>query len=814
MESYEKLGVFYLGRTRDAATRQTTATPLLYDARDLTTHAVCVGMTGSGKTGLCLGLLEEAAIDGIPAIIVDPKGDLGNLLLTFPDLRAEDFQPWVDPDDAARKGLTPEALAAETATKWRQGLASWDQDGDRIRRLKGAAEFAIYTPGSDAGRPVSVLASFAAPPAEVLADGDLYRDRIATAATSLLGLVGISADPLRSREHILLSTLFDTAWRAGRDIDIAGLIRDVQKPPIAQVGVLDLETFYPAGERFQLALALNNVIAAPSFSSWLQGAPLAIDQLLYTEAGKPRHAIFSIAHLSDAERMFFVSLLLNQTLGWMRTRPGSTSLRALFYMDEIFGFLPPVAAPPSKKPMLTLLKQARAFGLGVVLATQNPVDLDYKALANIGTWFLGRLQTDQDRSRVLEGLFGGQAAEPGSPRSVVEQGLSQVGSRVFLMHNVHDEAPTLFESRWVMSYLAGPMSREQIKRIEGARPQQAVTASPTQTGAAEGDRTPAVGQATTRRASARPVVPADVPEVFLAARSAVDEITYVPYLLGQVRVSFRHAKLADAVRRESTLLADLPDGAAAVDWLNAERLGDGMPDLLPAPRDGATFGDVPSGALKAASLKRWATTLQDTLAREERLDLWSHKPSGTLSSPGESERDFRIRLLDALRSERDRQVDALRRKMAPKASALAERIARAQQAVEREAAQASSQKMQAAISVGATLLSGLFGRKALSSSTLSKASSAARGFSRSQKESQDVENARENLARLEQQRAELEAEVSAEVAAIGQANDLSAVTLETVAVRAKKADVEVLRVALAWAPSSPGPVGAPSPAWR
>ncbi|HPK66144.1 MAG TPA: ATP-binding protein, partial [Thermoanaerobaculia bacterium] len=407
MENYEKLGVFYLGRYRDGETGESTAQPFLYDSRDLLTHAVCVGMTGSGKTGLCLGLLEEAAIDGIPALIVDPKGDLGNLLLTFPNLAPDDFLPWVDAEEAQRKGMSREELAAATAKRWAEGLAKWDQSGERIARLREAAEFAIYTPGSDAGRPLSVLSSFAAPPRALVEDGDLFRERIATAATSLLGLAGISADPLQSREHILLASLFEKAWREGRDYDLQSLVRDVPKPPLTQVGAFDIEVFFPAADRMQLALRLNNVLASPAFGSWLTGEPLDIDALLHSRTGKPRHCIFSIAHLSDAERSFFLALLFEQVLAWMRTRPGTTSLRAILYIDEIFGFLPPVANPPTKRPLLTMFKQARAFGLGLVVATQNPVDLDYKALANAGTWFLGRLQTDQDRTRVLDGLFGG-----------------------------------------------------------------------------------------------------------------------------------------------------------------------------------------------------------------------------------------------------------------------------------------------------------------------------------------------------------------------------------------------------------------------
>ena len=427
-------------------------------------------MTGSGKTGLCIGLLEEALIDGIPAILIDPKGDLANLCLTFPDLRPEDFPPWVNEDDARRKGLDVAAYAAQQAELWRKGLAAWGQDGARIRRLRDAADVVIYTPGSTAGLPVSIVKSFAAPPAAVREDAEIFRERIGTTATSLLGLLGIEADPLQSREHILLARLLETAWREGRDLDLPGLIQQIQTPPVTKVGALDLDAFFPPKDRFALAMRLNNLLAAPGFDAWLEGEPLDVGALLHTAEGKPRVAIFSIAHLSDAERMFFVSLLLNETLGWMRAQSGTTSLRAIVYMDEIFGYFPPVANPPSKLPLLTLLKQARAFGVGVVLATQNPVDLDYKGLANTGTWFIGRLQTERDKARVLDGLEGVAAgSDQRFDRAAMEELLGGLGNRVFLLNNVHEDGPEVFETRWAMSYLRGPLTRTQIKQLMADR---------------------------------------------------------------------------------------------------------------------------------------------------------------------------------------------------------------------------------------------------------------------------------------------------------------------------------------------------------
>ncbi len=462
---YEKLGAFYLGRPYDPATKKEIAQPLLYDSKDLLTHAVCVGMTGSGKTGLCLSLLEEAAIDNIPSIVVDVKGDLGNLLLTFPNLAPEDFAPWVDGGEAARQGLSVEQFAAKEAQTWRDGLAKWDQDGSRIARFRQAVDLAIYTPGSEAGLPISILSSFSAPPEEILSDNDLLQERISSTAASLLTLLGIDADPIKSRECILLANILDRAWRNSEDLDLPALLQRIQTPPFERIGVLPLESFFPEKDRFELAMQLNNLLASPSFQSWLEGEPLDIDRMLYGPQGKPRVAILSIAHLADAERMFFVSLLLNATLGWVRRQSGTSSLRAIFYMDEIFGYLPPTAMPPSKKPMLTLLKQARAFGLGIMLATQNPVDLDYKALSNIGTWMIGRLQTERDKERLMDGLLQG---EDSLSRPELERLLAGLDQRIFLLHNVHEDHPVLFKVRWALSYLRGPLTRAEIKKLKPA----------------------------------------------------------------------------------------------------------------------------------------------------------------------------------------------------------------------------------------------------------------------------------------------------------------------------------------------------------
>ncbi|MDZ7377536.1 MAG: ATP-binding protein, partial [candidate division KSB1 bacterium] len=540
MQDFEKLGVFYLGREYDLEKKQAREELLLYNSKDLVTHAVCVGMTGSGKTGLCIGLLEEAAIDGIPAIIVDPKGDLPNLLLTFPELEPKDFLPWVNAEDAQKKGVSLEEYAAQQANLWKKGLADWGQDSSRIKRLREAADFTIYTPGSNAGIPVSILKSFAAPPQVIMEDSDLLRERINTTVTSLLNLMGIEADPLQSREHILLSNILDSTWQKGQDLDLAGLIHAIQTPPMTKIGVFDIESFFPSKDRFALAMKLNNLLAAPGFSVWLEGEPLDIDRILYTSDGKPRMSIFSIAHLNDAERMFFVSLLLTQLLGWMRTQSGTTSLRSIFYMDEIFGYFPPVANPPAKAPLMTLLKQARAFGLGIVLATQNPVDLDYKGLSNTGTWFIGRLQTDRDKQRVLDGLEGASASGGKFNRKKMEQILAGLGKRIFLMNNVNEDEPVIFETRWVMSYLRGPLTRTQIKQLMD--PKKAAISA-----AAGAPSTPATAKSARPEAAAlRPSLPPEIVQYYLPIRKvqpAGATLLYEPMLLGIGKVFFSDTKL-------------------------------------------------------------------------------------------------------------------------------------------------------------------------------------------------------------------------------------------------------------------------------
>ncbi len=705
---------FYLGREYDLAARKVLDRPVMYDARDLTTHGVVVGMTGSGKTGLCINLLEEAAIDGIPSIIIDPKGDLTNLLLQFPDLNADDFKKWVNEDEARHKGLSPDEYARQLAERWRKGLVDTGQTPERIARLRDSAEWRVYTPGSEAGLALSVLQTFTAPKGKVTREA--LNQKIDATTTALLGLTGIAADPVQSREHILIAQLFLSAWGKGKDLDLHALITQIQEPPLPKIGAFDMETFYPEKERLKLAVALNNILAAPSFSTWITGEALDLEKMLYG-AGKPRQLIFYVAHLDDAQRMFFITLLLEEVLSWTRKQPGTTSLRAILYFDEVFGYLPPHPAnPPTKLPLMTLLKQARAFGVGVLLATQNPVDLDYKALSNAGTWFVGKLQTERDKARLVEGLEG-VAAERGtlSNRAYLETVISALGNRVFLLHDVHRGQPLLFQSRQALSFLRGPMTRDQVAQLmdplkerEAAKPDPAADApvaaillcrrcmAELPPGATRCPKCgewvlPPAGRAEDRqfkqqlqqaeaartgvvpavRLHAPPDLPTEVSPLYLpssgTARPAGAALVYRLRLLGVAEVSFLDKKRGVAHRQTYRLLAPAPVAGAAVSWATAERIG---AQPVAAPDPGAGWAPVPDALQTGRKLKSLEKSLADYLYNEARLVLLENAKLGVLGQPGEDVVAFRERCRTAARQEAGQAVAAERLKYAPKFEAL------------------------------------------------------------------------------------------------------------------------------------------------
>lgn len=825
MTDFETLGAFYLGKHYDLGTRTRRDDLVLYDAKDLTTHAVIIGMTGSGKTGLGIDLIEEALIDRIPVIAIDPKGDLGNLALRFPRLAAEDFRPWIDPQQAATAGVTPEAFAEQQAELWKKGIGGWGQSPDRIQRLMDAADVTIYTPGSSAGKPLSVLRAFDAPPAAILDDAELLQERVNATTTSLLALLGIDADPITSREHILIANLLSHAWREGRSLDLASLIGGIQTPPFTTVGVMPLDTVFPPKDRMALAMQLNNLLAAPGFQSWLQGDALDTASLLYDPSGKPRGSVVSIAHLSDAERMFFVTLLLADILAWVRAQPGTGSLRAILYIDELFGYMPPVANPPSKMLLLTLLKQARAFGLGVVLSTQNPVDLDYRGLSNTGTWFIGRLQTERDKMRVMEGLEGAAGSQH-FDRAALEQTIAGLGKRVFLLHSVHEPAPITFETRWTLSYLAGPMTREQIRAVTAqsrSAPTDSASAGASSSGTAARNATSAATTATplagngAARSAAAPVLPPDITQYWLppvGRLGASDALEYHPAVLGLSDVSFSNAKLGITQQRRVTLLASVDDGPIALDWDQAERLDIEPTALERSARNGAGFGAVPPAASNARSYAAWSKDLQKWVVTNEQVTLYRSPAFKVTSQAGESERDFRIRLQQMARESRDEKIEALRRKYDSKFTTLQERIRRAEQAVQREQQQASQAKMNTAISVGGAILGAIFGRGKIGAGSIGKLGTAARGMGRASQQAGDVDRANETVQALREQENALNATLQGEIDALGASYDAQSEPLESVVVAARSADVRVQFVALLWVPYVRDANGMQAAAWR
>jgi hypothetical protein len=631
-----------------------------------------------------------------------------------------------------------------------------------------------------------VLRSFTAPAAETLADATALKERIASSVAGLLALLGIEADPIRSREHILLSAILDAAWRKGESPDLASVIRAVQKPPFDTIGVFDLESFYPAKERTELALRINGLLAAPGFEAWLAGDPLDVQRLLYTKDGRPRISIISIAHLNDAERMFVVTLIANEVVAWMRRQPGTTSLRALLYMDEVFGFFPPSAMPPSKLPLLTLMKQARAFGIGVVLATQNPVDLDYKGLGNAGTWFIGRLQTERDKARVIEGLLGSEASG-GLDKAGFEALMSNLTQRTFLMRNVHDDAPVLFRTRWAMSYLRGPLTLAEIKRVTPRDKGAAVTApaAPTATAAASAGTS-----------GNRPVVQHGVVERFVAA-SGSEAPRYRPHIGARVRTHFVDAKAGLDHWQSAYYLA--PAGASGPEWNAAEASAEPGPAFADAPAAGATFDDAPAAVLSARDHKRWAAALEEHVYRNASLELPSCPVLKLTATAGMSEGEFRSRVALALREKRDAAVEALRKKYASRVGTLEDRERRALQKVEKEKAQASDKTLSTALSVGGSLLGALFGG-GRRGSAISKASSAARRVSSAGKERADVAHAEADVEAIRNQREALNAELEAEVARLESEFDPATIAIETTRVKPRKADIAVEDMALVWVP--------------
>jgi len=784
---------FYLGGPIDPETGERSGSGATqYDASDLTTHGVIVGMTGSGKTGLGIIYLEEALRSGVPALIIDPKGDMTNLLLTFPDLAPSDFEPWIDPatlDD----GETTADGAADLAQRWANGLSEWGLSGADIGALRDRAGFTIYTPGSTSGVPLNVIGSLNAPAGKFDEDAEALRDEIQGFTAGLLGMVDIDADPISSRENILIANLVEHAWRNGESLDMGTLLGRIQRPPIRKLGVFDIDTFFPPDDRLDLAMKLNGLLASPGFASWMDGAPLDIEQLLWSGDGTPQAAIVYIAHLSDAERQFVVTLILSKLITWMRQQQGSGELRAMVYMDEVFGFVPPTANPPSKRPILTLLKQARAFGVGVLLSTQNPVDLDYKAMSNAGTWCIGRLQTERDKARIVEAL---SSASGEIDISSLDEQISGLSKRSFLLHNTHDDEPRLFTTRWAMSYLRGPLTTNQITLLTGDRPgtptPPVVAGDVTESAPSSTD---SLSRAADDEASVAIMPPvADGTPVFhldpAATWASVVDAAAVPgryEAAVAVRISARYddtrAGVDQTVEWEAVLASVSDDPAAAIEVdhdprdFSEEPIAP-VPYALPSVRIGSK-----------AFWKSLATGFKDRLYREGKITVFRNRDLKIYSRVGETREDFAGRCAAAADDLADGAAAKLARQYEKK-------LRRIQTAIDKYGAQAEAAQRDAGGEDIGMMAGAVF--------DLLSGRSRSRSMSSAMKSHRAVERRIESASRkVEEKVAEygsVQDEFQIEVSNLVEEWDAKANTIEEVTVGLEKNDITISDLALVWVP--------------
>lgn len=828
---------FYLGRLFDPKAAKLTNKDLNYDSADLTTHAVVTGMTGSGKTGLCIALLEEAALNGVPAVIIDPKGDLTNLLLHFPELLPEDFQPWIDPEVVRRANMTPEKAAEEAADAWQKGLKEWGMKQDRIMDLKNSVKFSIFTPGSNSGIPVSVLSSLDAPDLDWEENREVLRERITSTVTALLGLVGLNdLDPIRSREHILLSNIFEEHWSQGRGLELDELILQTQNPPFDKLGAFPVDTFFPPKDRTELAMTLNNILAAPAFEAWREGQSLDVQSLLFTEDGQPRHSIFYLAHLSDGERMFFTTLLLSAVETWMRTQKGSTSLRALLYMDEIYGYLPPTANPPSKQPLLRMLKQARAFGLGILLATQNPVDLDYKALSNTGTWFIGKLQTERDKNRLLDGL---ESLAGGISRAQMDKLISSLGKRVFVMNNVHNKEPLLFQTRWVMNFLAGPMTRNQIPALNelagsGEEPAPRARAKPDSASKAKSTPPPvdhvqpvAVPAAASAQpkaptpprsngsssngTSTKPNLPNGIREYYLPQNYSLPEalnaagktqsyganiqgVIYRPVLLASAQIRVLDRKYGvDTEMTKTALVTDL-DRRGIVRWEEFPYAGPSLDKLESGPAPSSKYGSIEAPLNDTKLMTALQKDFTDWVFRNSSVTARANAALKVFAGPDVSQSDFMKACADTAREARDAEIEKKTTALERKIRTLEDKLGREHRELREDEAELQNRNIES----GANLLelgASVFGltRKKSITTQFTKHRLAQNAKAEVQESQEAIAKMTKDLNDLMREREDIVREIGDKWGKV--VSDISEVTINP-----KKTDVYVNIFGVAWMP--------------
>ena len=772
-EIYEKLGLFYLGKDIDKKTMNATDALTLLKNKNFTTHAAIIGMTGSGKTGLGVGIIEEAALDNIPSIVIDPKGDMGNLCLVDATFSSTSFEPWVA-DEARAKEIDVSTYAEKISTMWKEGIESWGQTPERAAKLQAVSK-TIYTPGSSAGVAINVMSSLDSPPSEVMEDSDTFSSYLKSTTTSLLSLIGINADPLDSKEYILLAQIITKSWIAGEDLGIETLIGKIIKPGFKKIGVLPLEDFYPQEARFKLATKFNSLLASPSFSLWLQGDSLDIQKLLYDENGKAKVAIFSISHLNDDERMFFVTLLLNKYIAWMRRQSGTSALKTLLYMDEIYGFFPPTKNPPSKEPMLLLLKQARAFGVGVVLSTQNPVDLDYKGLSNIGTWFIGRLQTTQDIERVIDGL-GGKVGSS-YDKNEIKTLLSNLKKRTFFLKSAHLEDIRLFSTRWVLSYLKGPLKRDEIstlmkeqKEVQNIQKESVETLS---------KKSNDLGSYQN--------IDDSIPQYF--EPDTQEAYNFMSTLGAKATVHFYSQKKGIDESRDFTFSLPLDKQQRNINWENANEEEENFENYPHTPVSNANFQILPDIVLKDKGLKSAIRELKETLYRGEHLELMRCKSPKLESKVDEPLSDFTVRLKDILDDKKEIDIDKLQVRYGKKEKILLDRLSRAKERVEKEESDSTSSMFEAGIAV----LGALFGK-----TSPTKIGRAFKKGSNILKERGDMSRAEERMAKVQEDIEALEYALEDDIDELNEKFNVDNCEIETYKMKPRKTDIDVESCAIVW----------------
>ena len=763
----ENLKLFYVGLKNKE--------PFFYKNKDLTTHAAIIGMTGSGKTGLGISILEEACIDNIPTFIIDPKGDMTNLALAFPQMRAQDFAPYVDENEAQNKGMSVDEFAASEAQTWAKGIEGSFQSLERVGLFKDSTELKIYTPKSSSGVGVALLGDFARPNLD--AGSEEFSEYVGSLASSVLSLVGIEND-VNSKEHLLISNIFIDKFGQGADVSLEELIGFIATPPFAKIGVFDVEKFYPSSDRMKLAVKINTLLASPDFRAWLSGERLDISKMLFNANGKAKCNIFTISHLKDSERMFFVTLLLNEIIAWMRKTEGTSSLRAVLYMDEIFGFFPPNGNPPSKTPMLTLLKQARAHGLGVILSTQNPVDLDYKGLSNIGTWFIGRLQTAQDKARVIDGMTGlaGSAMDKGE----IENLISNLQKRNFLLKNIHEDGLSVISTRWALSYLKGPLSREQISNLMKEQK--------------SGSNLSGLSPAKSSNFAAKPVLSPDIAQIYAASSNLQEGGELEGYLYGEAKVRFYDAKKGLDEVREVNFTLRLDEAQKSADWSEAS---ENMHfTAVSEPNFKLSYAPLPGFVAGAKNFKELTKNFKEFIYRNYKLRLFS--ALNLSSAPGESKEEFYVRLADKCNEILEAQTAKLTAEFDKQKARLEEKLNRSVAKLEKEQRDFKSKGIETAISVVAGSLKKIFGKGLLSSGNIGKVATSARSANSVLKERSDVKLSEQEVAQLNAQIEELIAKFEEDASELKAKNDVQNVEVTEVEVSPKSSDIYDEKVYLLW----------------